>query len=171
MTIPTQGEQTLFDFSNPETIAQWYAHDDTVMGGVSGSQLQGTEQRTAFFVGAVSLHNNGGFAAVRSRPSTYDLHNFAGIELRFKGDGKRYSLNIRNDSGVNGLRYQASFDAQAGVWTTVQLPFHAFVATRRGKTPPNSPPLDLERISSFGLIIANKQAEPFRLELAWMKAY
>lgn len=171
MTHTIQKTVMLFDFSKPEDIAQWYAHDDVVMGGVSASGMQSTKQQTAVFTGNVFLDNNGGFAAVRSHAAEYDLHAFMGIELRYKGDGKRYGVNIRNDSGRNGLRYQASFITEDAIWTTTQLPFADFIATRRGKTPPDAPPLDRARISSFGLIIANKQAEPFCLELAWIKAY
>ena len=170
MTAP-QKEYTLFDFSKPDDIAQWYGRDDTVMGGVSSSHLRATDEGTAVFVGEVSLENNGGFAAIRSRDAHYDLSAFTGIALYVRGDFKTYSMNIRTDTSSNGVRYQANFKVVRTEWLTVLLPFQNFVAARRGQRPPDAPPLDLQRIRSFGFIIANKQVGPFRLELASIKAY
>ena len=171
MTAPQQKEYTLFDFSKPDDIAQWYSRDDTVMGGVSDSQLRATGEGTAVFVGEVSLENNGGFAAVRSLDAQYNLSAYTGIALRLKGDAKVYGMNIRTDTSLNGLRYQNSFKLAQEVWMTVRLPFQNFGAARRGQTPPDAPPLDLQRIRSFGFITASKQVGPFRLELASIKAY
>ncbi len=171
MTFPEKQESILFDFSKSDDIVQWYSRDDTVMGGISNSQLRSTEQDTAIFVGEVSLENNGGFAAVRSRDALYDLSSYTGISLHVKGDDKRYSVNIRTDTSQNRLRYQASFETKNDEWTTIQLPFQNFVAARRGKRPSNAPPLDTQYINSFGFIIANKQVGPFRLEIAWIKAF
>ncbi len=171
MTLPDRNEYTLFDFSKPDDIAQWYPRDDSVMGGISNSQLRATGQGTAVFAGDVSLENNGGFAAVRSREATYDLGAYTGIALRLRGDGKAYSMNIRTDTSLNGLRYQASFNVTSEEWTTVHLPFQNFVAARRGKRPPDAPPLDLLCIRSFGFIIASKQVGSFCLEIESIKAY
>lgn len=172
MTFPGQKEYMLFDFSSSDDIALWYSRDDSIMGGVSDSQLRSTNQGTAIFAGEVSLDNNGGFAAVRSHDATaYNLSTYIGLALRLKGDGKAYSMNIRTDTSLNGLRYQASFKVEHEEWTTVRLPFQDFVAARRGKRPLDAPPLDKEHIRSFGIIISNKQVGPFRLELEWIKAY
>lgn len=171
MTLPEQKVYTLFDFSKPDYIAQWYARDDIIMGGVSDSRLLSTGQDTAVFAGNVSLENNGGFAAVRSRDASYDLSPYTFLSLRIKGDGKHYSVNIRTEDSVNGVRYQASFYASNDEWMTKDIPLHDFVAARRGKRPSGAPLLDLQRIRSFGFIIANKQEGLFRLEIAWMKAY
>lgn len=171
MILPEKKEYVLFDFSNPDDVAQWYSRDDTVMGGVSASQLHTTGEGTAAFAGEVSLENNGGFAAIRSLDSQYDLSEYTGIALHIKSDLKTYSMNIRTDTSSNGLRYQANFKAVRKEWMTVLLPFQNFAAARRGQRPLDAPPLDTQRIRSFGFIIANKQVGPFRLELASIKAY
>jgi hypothetical protein len=171
MTLPGKKEYVLFDFSKPDDIAQWYARDDTVMGGISASQLRATNEGNAAFVGEVSLENNGGFAAIRSRDALYDLSAYTGIMLYVKGDAKTYSINIRTDVRQSGLRYQANFKAVRKEWMFVLLPFQNFVAARRGQRPLDAPPLDLQHVRSFGFIIANKQVGPFRLELASIKAY
>ena len=141
------------------------------MGGVSDSQLRATSEGTAVFAGEVSLENNGGFAAIRSRDTHYDLSAYTGIALRLKGDDKMYSMNIRTDTSSNGLRYQKSFKLAQEGWMTIRLPFQDFGAACRGQRPPDAPALDLQHISSFGFIIANKQVGPFRLEVASIKVY
>jgi len=171
VTAALQKEYILFDFSKSDDVAQWYSRDDTVMGGISNSQLRATDEGTAAFVGEVSLENNGGFAAIRSRDAHYDLSAFTGVVLHIKGDLKTYSMNIRTDTSSNGLRYQANFKVVREEWMVVLLPFQNFVAARRGQRPPDAPALDLHSICSFGFIIANKQVGPFRLELASIKAY
>ncbi len=109
MTLFEQKVYTLFDFSRPSDIAQWYSRDDIIVGGISDSQILATGQSTVAFAGNVSLENNGGFAAVRSHDSLYDLNAYKFLSLCIKGDGKHYSLNIRTENSENGVRYQANF--------------------------------------------------------------
>jgi hypothetical protein len=149
----------------------WSAVDDVVMGGVSASALRVTPQGTALFTGTVSLANNGGFASVRSRPAPADLSACDGLELRVRGDGKRYQLRLRLDPHFDGVDYRAHFDTEAGQWQRVRLPFAAFEPTFRGWRPPNAPPLDPGRIYTFGFMISSKQAGDFRLEIDWLRAY
>lgn len=171
MTSTDRKELTLFDFSKPDDIAQWYSRDDSVMGGISDSQLRATDKGTAIFAGEVSLENNGGFAAVRSRDAQYNLSAYTGIMLRLKGDSNVYGINMRTSTSPNGLRYQANFKLAQREWMLVHLPFQNFAAASRGKRPPDAPPLDIQHISSFGIIISNKQVGPFLLEIEWIKAF
>jgi monofunctional biosynthetic peptidoglycan transglycosylase len=149
----------------------WSAVDDVVMGGVSASTLRVTPQGTALFTGSVSLANNGGFASVRSRPTPVDLSAYDGLELRVRGDGKRYQLRLRLDPHFDGIAYRAHFDTEPGRWQRVYLPFTAFEPTFRGRRPPGAPPLDPARIYTFGFLIAGKQAGDFALEIDWLRAY
>jgi hypothetical protein len=59
----------------------------------------------------------------------------------------------------------------ADVWKDVEIPFTSFQPLLLGKQPAGIPPLDPGAIRTFGLIIASRQASPFRLELEWMKCY
>jgi len=85
----------LFDFSTERTVGAWVSIDDVVMGGVSSSRLEATGSDTAVFTGLVSLENNGGFASVRSRPEEHDLGGYSGLEIRIRGDGRRYKISDR----------------------------------------------------------------------------
>lgn len=64
---------------------RWYVINDSVMGGVSNSQVTQT-QESLLFTGNVSLDNNGGFASIRTELNTQS-QNTKAIVLRVKGDG------------------------------------------------------------------------------------
>jgi len=164
------GDKLLFAFSKPDAGAPWSAVNDNVMGGVSRGSLHLTDHGTAVFSGEISLENNGGFSSVRSRTGTYDLGRFKGITIRCLGDGKRYKLFLRTDTRSDGVMYQASFDAPRDEWSELSLPFPDFIPTYRGSVVASAGPLDPSRIRSFGLLIADGQAGPFRLEIEGAKA-
>lgn len=160
------GPEALFDFRDPGAAADWVPVNDTVMGGVSSSRIQATTDGTAVFTGSVSLENNGGFASVRTRARNHDLRGYDGVELRVRGDGRRYKINMKNDPYLDGAMYRAEFDTTADSWTTIRIRFEEFVPTFRGRQIRDGRPLDLAHVMSFGLMISDKQAGPFRLELS-----
>jgi len=163
-------ERRLFDFADPAATAAWAAIDDTVMGGVSSSELRPTADGTAVFRGTVSLENDGGFASVRSGAVDFDLAGADGLALRVRGDGRAYKLQVRTDAAFDGIAYQARFTPPAGAWETVRLPFSAFAPTFRGRVLGGAPPLDPGAVRRLGLLISDRQAGPFALELAWIAA-
>jgi len=144
---------------------RWQAIGDAVMGGVSRGEARVTSAGALLFTGEVSLENNGGFASIRSLPLPHALAGAAALRLEVKGDGKRYKLNLRTDAGFDGVQYQAAFDAPAGGWQTVTLPLAAFRPTFRGRPQPQAAPLDPARVVTLGLMIADRQAGPFALEV------
>ncbi len=81
------------------------------------------------------------------------------------GDGKRYRANLRTDTTCDSVRYQAGFTTVAGTWQDVRLDFAQFEPRSRGCPVPAVPALDPARIITFGLLIADRQAGPFRLEI------
>ena len=161
----------VFDFSVSAKEPAWRTVNDTVMGGVSNSTVAMTENGTAVFAGNVSLENNGGFASVRSAPKDLDLDGHEGLLIRVKADGHRYKLSARQDARFDGTMYQATFPTKAGSWATIQIPFASMQPTFRGRVLRDRPPLDAARIQSFGILIADKQEGPFRIEIDWITAY
>lgn len=164
-------EKMLYDFSDAEAAVGWTAINDVVMGGVSSSAMETTEENTVLFAGQVSLENNGGFASVRAAIGPRDLSASEGLRIRARGDGRTYRLRLHNNAGMDGIAYQASFDTRSGEWQTVSLPFAAFQPTFRGRVPLNAPPLDTRQIEQVGLMIADGQAGPFTLEVDWVMTF
>lgn len=166
-----ESERVVFDFSETSDREQWRPINDTVMGGISESQLQASKDGHALFTGYVSLENYGGFASLQSKPSNYDFSGYKGILIRLKGDGKRYKLSMKNNTFLDSPRYEAAFITENGVWSTIRIPFHTMVPTFRGTVLTNESALDIANVTSFALLISDKQEGPFQLEIDWIKAY
>ena len=152
-------------FDTPAAIAAWYAIDDRVMGGVSASGMSLDPAGHAVFSGTVFLTNNGGFASVRSPVTAPDHAAGSAFLLGVRGDGKRYRFAVRTDAEFDGISYQAAVQPTAGEWTTLRLAAADFVPTWRGRVVDHLPPLDPARTRQLGLLIADRQSGPFKLDL------
>ncbi|MBO3457523.1 CIA30 family protein [Aetokthonos hydrillicola Thurmond2011] len=155
--LPKPGEKLLFDFTNPSTELKnsWGAVDDVVMGGVSQSSIQLVDN-TALFAGNVSTANSGGFASVRTKNFTppFNLSGYQGIELRVKGDGKRYKFLLRTETQWDSLAYSYSFDTVANTWIDVRVPFTDLIPVFRAKTVKDCPPIDASKIVALQLMLS-----------------
>lgn len=149
-------------------LGAWSSVDDRVMGGVSSSRAALSEDGLVF-AGLLSLGHGGGFASIRTQPRDYGLAGVQALVLRVLGDGRTYKLGLRTDDDFDGIQYQARFSTHAGTWEDVRLALPAFQPTRRGRSVPAAP-LDPARIRVFGLVIADRQAGPFRLVVASLGA-
>ena len=155
----------LFDFSDPDAVNDWAAIDDRVMGGISRSRLRYDAAGHAVFEGEVSLERNGGFASVRSKPGPRGKPGAEVCLIDVHGAGKHYKLSLLTDDGFDSLNYQASFAPAGSDWQTLQLPLAGFRASFRGREVPGASALDPARIRQVGLMIADRQAGLFALDL------
>lgn len=154
----------LFDFSDPGAVAQWAPIDDRVMGGTSRSRLRHDAAGHAVFEGVVSLAQNGGFASVRSTPGARGKPGGKVGLIEVRAAGQQFKLSLLTDDGFDSLNYQTPFEPTAD-WQVLQLPLAAFRATFRGRDVPGAPALDPARIRQVGLMIADRQAGPFALDI------
>lgn len=154
----------ILDFAAPGSVVGWHAIDDRVMGGQSSSILRHDAQGHAVFCGTVSLADQGGFASVRS-PLLAMTSNAEFCRLTVRGDGKRYKLSFRKDTGFDGLNFQHVFEPPAGNWVEILLPLSAFVPGWRGRRLLAAPPGNASAIHQLGLLIGDRQAGDFRLEI------
>lgn len=163
----------LLSFDAPTAVTGWSAIDDAVMGGCSRSWLRheaagevaGDAAGFAVFEGVVSLAQNGGFASVRSPRQDFGAPGATGYALQVCGDGARYKLALRCDDRFDGISHQADLAPPAGEWVTLVLPLAAFSARFRGRAVPEAPPLAPAQVRQIGLLVADRQAGPFRLAL------
>lgn len=105
-------ENILLNSSIMQTEKQWRIVNDGVMGGLSSSKVFVNDDNKIIFRGNVSLENNGGFASLRSPVKDYNFENFSGIEIKIKGDGKRYSVSMKETTYFNGYFYTSSFETK-----------------------------------------------------------
>lgn len=160
----------LIDFVEGEGI-DWRVVNDGVMGGLSQSRITYTGEGTGIFEGVLSLENNGGFASVRAVLGDRDLSAFAGVELRVRGDGRTYQLQLHSDRRTDGIYYRVGFETRAGEWITVRVPFENFAPTFRGRVVEGAPPLDTKNIHQMGLMLVDKQPGSFVLEIDYVQTW
>lgn len=177
-------EKLVFDFTNPSDDLKntWGAVDDVVMGGVSESGIRLVDG-TALFAGNVSTANSGGFASVRTRnfDPSFNLAGYEGMELRVRGDGKRYKFLIRTETKWDGTAYSYSFDTVNNSWMNVRIPFAELIPVFRAKTLQDSAPIDSSNICSFQLMLSKFEYDGelnpkfssggFALQVESIKAY
>lgn len=150
----------LFDFGDPGAVAEWDPIDDRVMGGVSSSRLRQDPAGHAVFEGHVSLERNGGFASIRSTPADRGKPGAQTCFIEARATGKRFKLNLLTDDAFDSINYQAGFDPSA-TWQTLHIPLSTF----RGREVLGAPALDPARIRQISLMIAERQAGAFALEV------
>jgi NADH dehydrogenase [ubiquinone] 1 alpha subcomplex assembly factor 1 len=154
----------LVDFSDPAAVGAWQAVNDVVMGGVSTGRIVAVGGGAAF-TGCVSLEHGGGFASVRSGPRSWPTAGATALRLTTRGDGRRYKLTLRTEDRFDGIQYQAGF-VPAAEWQALVVPLSVFAASFRGRPHPAAAPLDAAQVRTLGLMIADGQSGPFRLEIA-----
>lgn len=165
-----KGELLLTDFTSSSSDLGWYVVNDNVMGGRSEGDFK-QEHGDLGFTGRTNT-KGGGFSSIRTKPLQLDLSNHAGIQLRVKGDGRRYTWRLQTAARWRGsqVSYWADFETSNGTWSTVKLPFTSFIPRYRGYQL-DGPALDPGQITGMGLMIYDKQDGPFELHLASVHAY
>ncbi|KAL8468285.1 hypothetical protein ACS0TY_031504 [Phlomoides rotata] len=167
----------------------WGALDDVVMGGVSEGTFQidpnGGENGspTAIFKGVVSTANNGGFSSIRTKNFVVpeDLSAYDGLELRIKGDGRRYKFMVRISRDWDTVAYTIGFDTVKDQWQSVRLPFSSLRPIFRARTVSDAPPFDPSEIISLQLMFSKFEYDgklnptfmegPFQLPITSIRAY
>jgi hypothetical protein len=166
----TEGERLLTDFAADSPELGWYVQNDNVMGGRSEGGFK-TEPGTLIFAGSTNT-NGGGFSSIRTRPFELDLSKYKGIQLRVKGDGRRYTWQLQTTALYRRypVSYWAEFETREGEWSTINIPFANFYPQVRGFKL-DGPELDPSKITEFGLYIYDNRDGPFELRLESVKAY
>jgi len=157
----------LFDFEGAGK-ARWRVESDRVMGGRSTGSAEEAEG-TLVFDGEV-VTEGGGFSSVRARQQV-DLSGYDGIELRVRGGGRTFELDVSDGTESRGreVNRRGPFPT-TGSWETVRVPFNSLEESAHGE-PVSADPLDRSAVTSFGIYIIDGKDGPFRLEVDWIRAY
>ncbi len=169
---PTPAERMLIDFDDKDVANQWITVNDNVMGGRSEGGPSFADGKLIFQGKTVT--QGGGFSSIRTKPTDYQLRNAKGIVLRVRGDGRTYKADIRTDKRRGGfsVAYRADFETNVdGKWQEVRIPFRKFQPTLFGQTLDGIGSVDPNKVQTLGLMIYDKKAGPFKLEVDWIKAY
>ncbi|MCT8987670.1 CIA30 family protein [Shewanella phaeophyticola] len=157
-------DNMLFRFADEDHFERWQINNDTVMGGVSQSQIKQNQQQELLFTGNVSLDNNGGFASTESR-FKHQISAASALTIAVKSDGKVYQLRLKTRQLSYGEAYVANFTTQADTVTEHTFTATDFTVSFRGRVIKNAPTLNLLEIERIGFLVAQKQQVPFAIEL------
>jgi uncharacterized surface protein with fasciclin (FAS1) repeats len=149
----------------------WQVVDDGVMGGRSKGDLSLTKSGILRFTGKLSLENNGGFSSVRTEDLELDLSDFFGLKMRVKGDGRTYQARLGSDARFRGMEvsFMAEFVTKKDEWIEVLVPFSNFEGSFRGMSLKDEE-LNPAKVQRLGLLLADKRAGGFALEVDWIHA-
>ena len=150
----------IFDFNKSSDIENWRIIDDVVMGGKSSGSFTLNSEGHGVFEGAISLENNGGFSSVRYKFEKLLLKESTKITLKIKGDGKKYQLRIKSNSG-DYYSYVYSFST-TGEWEELEIPLRDMYPSFRGRKL-DQPNFSKDTIEEIGFLIGNKRKEKFKL--------
>ena len=170
LLLMTSSGLLLTDFTSNSSDLGWYVVNDNVMGGRSEGDFEQQEGELRF-TGRTNT-NGGGFSSIRTQAVQLDLSDHIGIELKIRGDGRRYTWRLTTNARWRGRRisYWADFETREGEWSTINIPFASFVPQYRGYQL-EGPALDPAQITGMGLMIYDKQDGPFELHLGSVHAY
>ena len=152
----------IFNFTKDANLTSWQVVDDGVMGGRSQGNFAINEEGNAVFEGTVSLDNYGGFSSVRHTFLEKDVSKFTKVLLRVKGDGKKYQFRIK-EKRRDYYSYITTFQTTTE-WKTLTLEMNQMYPAFRGRTL-NMDNLIPNKIEEIAILIGNKKAEKFRLEI------
>ncbi len=163
-------ENYLLNASLMKTENRWRIINDGVMGGLSSSKVILNDD-VIIFSGNVSLENNGGFASLRSPVRDYNFEEFSGIEIKIKGDGKRYSVSMKETTYFSGYFYTSIFETKKDEWIIVRIPFDQFKLYYFGSETNSSKIIPINSIKEISLLIGDKQKDGFIAVIDYIKLY
>jgi len=171
---PQSKEKTtnmLIDFTDKKAGHQMNVVNDGVMGGLSQGIIEMTQNDSLLFKGNISLQNNGGFSSFRIAGKLWDLSAWKGVEILVKGDGRTYGLRATTDETFlrSSVSFTADFKTVKDEWVKLQIPFSKMKASWRGRKLDRN--FDPAQIKGLGIILADKQAGKFALEIESISAW
>jgi len=171
-TVTTQNDDSiLLNSAIMKNENQWSIINDDVMGGLSSSKVIINNDNIILFTGNVSLKNNGGFASLRSPVKDYNFEKFSGIETKIKGDGRRYSVSMKETTYFTGYFYTSTFETKKDEWIVVQIPFKEFKLYYFGNETNSNNEFPYNKIKEISLLIGDKQEGSFEVEIDYIKLY
>jgi len=171
MLIVIPASEHIIDFGKTKSGNEWVVVVDGVMGGLSSSTTEISEN-SLYFKGNISLKNNGGFASLRGPKYKKDYSSYTNLKIRYRSKGQAFGIRFLKYEQFFMPYLKKSFDETSWEWKTVSVPLNEFkqyiLNSERSK---NITVKDFEDISRIGLIVSNKTEGDFEIEIDYIKMY
>jgi NADH dehydrogenase [ubiquinone] 1 alpha subcomplex assembly factor 1 len=140
-----------------------------VMGGRSAS-IKTLTKNSLQFEGNVSLENNGGFASLRSPWGKFDYSNYTKMTMRFKGTNRKFAVTMATSPRFYEPNFKYFFEPNPDEWQTLTFNLEDFKTHQMGRsTGEKITNEDLAKIIRLGIILYDKKAGDFELEIDYIK--
>ena len=156
------------NFETAKEAQAWRAVNDGVMGGLS-SGGPSFENGHMVFEGVINT-NGGGFSSLRSPVEARALAEASGLKMRIKSDGREYKATLRTNMTYRGrlISFQATIpQTPKEKWAEVIVPFAGLRGSIFGR-PLRGASFEKGEVRELGIILADGQDGPFRLEVDWI---
>jgi hypothetical protein len=162
-TLSKKNSYIMINFTEKENVNRWRITNDGVMGGRSSGRFF-IEQGQAYFLGNISLDNNGGFSSVFREidPLPEDLET---VTIDIQGDGLTYQLRMIVSFKGYRLAYKHQVNTVVGKIEKLTFTLADFQASFRGRIIANAPVLKSEDIREVGFLVTRKVAGEFSLSI------
>ena len=170
LTSYTANEST-YDFgSGQNQVNNWVMISDNVMGGVSKSKLEYTEN-TMILTGDISFKNYGGFSSVKTTFGKYDISQFKGVKIKFKSTNQKFAFTLEDKNNWTLPNYKGDFySTSSNTWEEKTIYFKDFkqyqIGEATGKKLEDSV---LKNIVRMGIITNEKKEGPFSIEIDYIE--
>ena len=168
LLILIPNSSVVIDFGKEQGAYGWRIVNDDVMGGRSASSAYLTDN-TLYFEGEVSLENNGGFASIRAPYGKYDLSSFQEVVIRARGTSRDFALSFDTNRAWYRPNYKVNFTPSED-WREFRFQLNDLNEYSVGRpTGRTIDPDKLEAVKRLGIILYDKQAGPFWLEVDFIR--
>lgn len=164
-------KDNILNFGNGQNqINTWVLISDNVMGGVSKSSLEYTEN-TLILKGDISLRNFGGFASVKTQFGKHDISQFKGVKIKFKSTNQKFAFTLEDSNNWTLPNYKGSFySTSSNTWEEKTILFKDFKEYQVGEaTGKNLEEAMLKSIVRMGIITTEKKEGPFSIEIDYIE--
>ena len=170
ITSYTANESTYEFGSGQNQVNNWVMISDNVMGGVSKSKLEYTEN-AMILTGDISFKNYGGFASVKTTFGKYDISQFKGVKIKFKSTNQKFAFTLEDKNNWTLPNYKGDFySISSNTWEEKTIYFKDFkqyqIGDATGKKLEDSV---LKNIVRLGIITNEKKEGPFSIEIDYIE--
>jgi NADH dehydrogenase [ubiquinone] 1 alpha subcomplex assembly factor 1 len=166
-SLKSFGQSSLIDFGNlTEKNQEWVLLSDNVMGGVTKSKIEYTNNSVLLF-GNISLDNYGGFSSIKTKYKSFDLSKYMGIKIKFKSTNQKFAFTLEDNQNWTQPNYKHEFSAKKDdTWEEVIIYFKDFQEIVIGEPTGNMMKSEsLKNIVRMGIMTYEKKEGPFSIEV------
>ncbi|CAJ0591442.1 unnamed protein product [Cylicocyclus nassatus] len=178
-------------FDTPEALARWRTGCDSDWNeGFSKVQFVPTDTNTALFKGHICTEvikdgriQRAGWATIKLEDTKFlnrkkylgKWRNFSHLLIKCRGDGRSYKVMLHAPMAIDmtwGDSFSYPLHTHGGpYWQYEKIPFSKFFHTVAGRIQDKQYKVNLENVSSLGIVLMDRIDGDFQLELDYIGVY